>query len=177
MPQRGKPATPKQREALAAGQKKRAQVRQKMREDAHAAGMPTAGERWSMLLDGRLLVSDLDDKEIAKMKLRGSDGSLSGRPRMIPSHIAQAFRSEQLRRAQVSIQRGLPKAVEEMDRILKDPEASNADKIKVINIFLERSLGKTPETIRIKADDKFADMLETGGVLKDVRDLSDLEQS
>lgn len=177
MPERGKPATSKQRDAgrknLAKGRERRAA----QKAAAEAAGQARASERWAMLLDGRLKVSDLDDKEVAKMRVRSADGSFAGKGRAIPSHLAQQFRAEQVKRAEATIRKGLTTAVEEMQRILKDPEAKDADKIKVIQLYLDRSLGKTPETIRVQADDKFSDLLNAGGVLKDVRDLSDLEQS
>lgn len=177
MPQRGKPATRKQREAGAKNLAKGRERKAAQKAAAEAAGMPRASERWAMLLDGRLTVSQLDDKEVEKMRVRGADGAFTGKGRAIPSHIAQAFRAEQVKRAEANIRKGLGIAVKEMQRIMLDPEAKDADKIKLIQMYLDRSLGKTPETIRIKADDKFGDLLEQGGVLKDVRDLSDLEQA
>jgi hypothetical protein len=177
MAKRGKAATSAQREAGRANLAKGRARKAELAKAAKDAGMPTAGERWSMLLDGRLKVSDLDDKEVEKMRVRGSDGTLSGRGRAIPSHIAQQFRAEQVKRAEASIRRGLRTAVAEMERILKDPEAKDSDKINVIKVYLERSMGKSPETIRVSVEDKFGDLLNAGGVLKDVRDLSDLEQA
>jgi hypothetical protein len=159
----------------AAGRKNLAKGRETMikrRAEAKANGAVPVGDRWAMLLDGRLSVRDLDDKEIKKMRPRGIDGGFSGRPRRLPSHIIQAFTDERIRRAKDGIAKVLPTAIEEAKRILEDPEAKDSDKIKVMAMVWDRNLGKNPETIRVQADDPFAAALREVVVDRDLADLA-----
>jgi len=177
MPKRGEGATPKQRDAGRKNLAKGRAARKKMAEQAAAEGRVTANERWSMLLDGTLTVHDLDDDEVRKMKVRSADGSFSGRGRRLPSHLIAAFHAEQIKRAKNVMHKSLVKAAKLLDAVIDDPEASRAEQLKAADMILNRVMGKAPETIRVQADDKFTDLLNAGGVLKDVRDLSDLEQA
>lgn len=146
MPKRGEPATPKQREALKRGQeKKRAMAEQAAKEDRD-----TAGERWAKLLDGTLTVQDLDDEEISKMKVRAKDGTLPGRGRKIPSHLAQQFHQEAIKRANAKFREALSAAVQTLADIATDPDVKEADRIKAANIIVDRVLGKAVETVRVE---------------------------
>lgn len=155
---------------LAAGREAMA----KKRAEAKAKGGMKAKERWAMLLDGTLRYEDLSDKEVEKMRVRNADGTFGGKGRAMPSHIAQGFHNERVRRAEARLKKGLPAAMQAMENILKDPEAKDADKIKLIQIYLDRNLGKTPETIRIEGESPFDLMLKDGASMADIRDLSDL---
>jgi hypothetical protein len=89
----------------------------------------------------------------------------------MPSHLVKAFSDERLRRAREGIARVLPTAIEEARRILEDPEAKDADKIKVMAMVWDRNLGKNPEHVRVSVDSPWDTAL--GEVLVD-RDLADL---
>ena len=113
-----------------------------------------------MLLDGRLTVRDLDDKEVQKMRVKGADGTFNGRSRRLPSHLAQAFAAEQVRRATEDIRKALPTATREALRILNDPDVSEVAKIGLIKEIWNRNLGKTPEVVRIEGQSKFDQILD-----------------
>jgi hypothetical protein len=146
MPKRGTAATPKQRAALAAGQKKK----REQAEAAKAAGQKTAKERWSMLLSGTITVRDLDDKEVQKMQVRNASGGFGGKRRHLPSHIHQAFQAEQLRRFHDRLRKSLPVSLDVIIEILEDPEAKHSDKLRASQMLQDRVLGKAPETVRIE---------------------------
>lgn len=160
MPKRGSAPTPAQRAALAAGQ----ETKRKMAEEAKAAGAGKAKERWAMLLSGTLTVRDLDDKEVAKMRVRGKDGGFSGKARAIPSHLINQFVSEQLRRANDRMRKALPDTVDVLVAIMKDPEAKHSDQIRAAQLLQDRILGKAPETVRIESanewDSLFVDSVD-----------------
>ena len=105
------------------------------------------------------------------MKVRNIDGGFTGVKRTLPSHIAQAFRDEAIRREKERIMSALPTATKEAKRILEDPEAKDGDKIKLIMAIWDRNLGKNPEHVRVALDDPFDAALRE--VLVD-RDLADL---
>src|SRR5687768_1061713 len=90
--------------------------------EARAAGAPKAKERWAMLLSGTILVSELDDDEIRRMRVRSRDGSFSGRPRPVPSHIAVAMQREGMERARRKALAGAIGGVEAIVEIANDKE-------------------------------------------------------
>jgi hypothetical protein len=169
MPRKGERATPAQRSALAAGQAKRKKALDNADPDA-----PDIKDRWRKLLSGTITVEDLDDEEVARMKVRGKGGQFNGKGKRLPSHLISAFHQEQIKRAKSSLTKDLKKAAEVLGQILDDPEAKHADKIKAAAILLDRGLGKTPETVNIKTVDPWADTLAEGAEVRDLRDLGDL---
>src|SRR5690349_7679601 len=80
-------------------------------EQAKEEGRESSKQRWSRLLDGSLTVRDLEDEEITKMALRRSDGTFSGSKRAMPSHIAQQFHQEAIRRSNDKLRSAAPEAV------------------------------------------------------------------
>lgn len=167
-------ASPSQK-AIEAGQANLAKGREsRQRKREEAAGRDTAGERWAKLLDGTITVEDLDDDEISAMRVKGKDGVIN-RGRKMPSHLAQQFKSEAIKRAIDKFRMAAPEAVEGLLAIAGDPEAKHADRIKAYSIILERSLGRTPQEIRIEGADRWGSVLDAGVDLGDLdRDLADL---
>lgn len=145
MPRRGESATSAQRAALESGRAKRDEQRKMPKED----GLP-AKERWAMLLSGSLTVKDLDDDELAKMRVRSRDGTFSGRPRAVPSHLAQQMQQEGIRRATELFRIAAPKAVRGLLEIAEDPDAKDSDRLKAYSLIMDRGLGRVPETVRIE---------------------------
>lgn len=168
MTRKGDAATPAQRAALDAGRKARADKLAKSTDEDRAA------VRWAKLLDGTITVADLDDEEVSRMRVRGKSGGFAGRGPTVPSHLIQQFQSEQMKRTKTILSKHLLKGAEEIGKILSDPEAKDADKIKAFALLADRILGRNPETVHVKAEDPWAAMLAAGASLGEVRDLSDL---
>ncbi len=170
MTRRGEPATPKQRAALERGQR----IKRERAAQAKKEGRMPAGDRWAMLLDGRLTVKDLDDDEIAKMRVRGRDGTFSGRRPAIPSHLAQEWQAEGIRRATDMFRTAAPLAVKRLLEIASDPDTKDSDAVRALQIVLDRGLGKVPETIRVQGQSPFDALLDGAVDLdREMADLSD----
>lgn len=166
--------TPK---SLAAGQANLARgraLKAEARSRAKEAGTPKAKERWASLVDGSLSVSDLDDEEIKRMAVRGADGGFAGKRRAVPSHLAQQFRNEAIKRAVDRFRMAAPDAVRGLLDIAADPEAKHSDRIKAYSIILDRSLGRTPETIRVVGESEWDALGRDLAGLDVDRDLVDL---
>jgi hypothetical protein len=144
------------------------------RKKAKKEGRPKAGDRWAKLLDGTLTVKDLDDQEVAKMRVRGADGGFTGKGRAIPSHLAQAFHQEAISRANDKLRTAAPEAVQALLDIGRDPDVKEGDRVRALMYVVDRALGKTPETVNIKSDDPWADLIRNGGTVRDARDLAAL---
>lgn len=169
MPKRGERATPAQRSALAAGQAKKKAALAKIK-----PGEESAKQRWARLLDGTLLVGELTDEEIERGRVHGKGKMFHGEAPRMPSHLISAFHQEQIKRAKAILTKDLQKAAAALGKIINDPEAKDGDIIKAASLLLDRGLGKTPETVNIKAVDPWADLLGAGAQVADARDLSSL---
>lgn len=153
---------------LARGRKSTEERRKKAKE----MGLETGPQRWARLLDGSLTVRDLDDDEIKNMYVRNADGGFAGKRRTIPSHIAQQFHSEAIRRSNDRLRSAAPEAVQALIDIGKNPAVKESDRVRALMYVVDRALGKTPETMVVKAEDRFADLL--GDAIVEDRDLGDM---
>lgn len=143
-------------ENLAKGRKKKIE----QRKQAKASGAMTAKERWAMLLDGRLTVRDLDNQEISRMQVRGAGGGFDGKRRTyMPSHLAEQFHRESIRRANEMLRTAAPEAVKALLAIGTDPDVKEGDRIRALMYVVDRSLGKTPDVLRVEGESKFDGML------------------
>ena len=150
-------------------------AKEESRRKARAEGRPRAKERWAQLLDGTLTVQELDDDEIKNMRPRGADGGFTGRGRKMPSHLAQQFQQEAIKRAQDRFRNAAPEAVKALIEIGTDPDVREGDRIRALMYVVDRALGKTPETIRVEGADRWSSLLDAAGGVGDVdRDLADL---
>lgn len=154
MPKRGEAATPAQRAALERGQKSRLE-----KLATHQPGDDRQKDRWKKLLDGTITVKDLDDEEVARMRVKGKGGTFSGKMPVMPSHLAQQFHAENIARANNRFRTSAVKAVKGLIKIAEDPDASDANRIKAYAMILDRALGKTPETIRVEGMGAFDKMM------------------
>lgn len=157
--QKGAKNTKKATEAGRANLAKGRESKERQRAEAREAGIPTARERWAMLLSGTITVKDLDDDEITKMKVRGADGGFTGRRPAIPSHLAHQWQQEAISRATAKFRTAAPEAVERLIDIANDPDTKTSDAIRALALVLERGLGKVPDTIRIEGQSPFDALL------------------
>lgn len=158
-PATGKKQTPAQKSAGEANLAKGRKAKQEQARAAREAGLPTGGERWAMLLSGQITVKDLDDQEIKRMKVRGQDGTFSGRRRAIPSNLILAFQREQVERANNEVRSMAIGAVKELYKMGTDVDVGEAARVRALTYLADRALGKTPETMRIEGMSGFDKML------------------
>lgn len=160
--QRTSRRTKKEIEAGKANLAKGREAREQKRREAEAEGRDTGTVRWQKLLDGQLTVADLDDEEITRMRVKAKDGSFAGTPRRsMPSHLAQGFHREAIKRANDKIRTAAPEAVQALLDIGRDPDVKESDRVRALTYIIDRGMGKVPETINVqKADEWSATMDE-----------------
>lgn len=123
------------------------------RNEALKKGGPSSTERWALLLSGQLTMKDLDDEEINRMQPRGKGGEFSGRHRAIPSHLIKAFEAEQHARWKRDLTDLVPDALVALAEILTDPK--DPQRANMLKWTLERTMGKTPDIVRLEAGNEF----------------------
>lgn len=165
-------ASAAQKAAGRANLEKGRKQRQEKRDAAKTDPKPSARTRWRQLLDGTLTVKQLDDEEITRMRVKGVDGTFNGPPpAKMPSHLAQAFHQEAIRRANDKIRTAAPEAVQALLDIGRDPDVKEGDRIRALMYVIDRGLGKTPDVIRVEGESKFDQMLSDAiGLDRDMAD-------
>lgn len=143
------------------------------REEARKQGKPPAGQRHAMLLDGSLKVEDLDDDELRLGRVRGQDGGFTGRRKPLPAHIVSQMQAEAIKRAQAMFAGAAPAAVKRLLEIAADPDTKDSDAIRALQLVMERSMGKVPDTVRVEAADAWGKLLREASPDQIDRDMGD----
>lgn len=164
----GRPRTPAQRAQIEAAMAKGREGRQRKRDEAKGKNLPTASERWAMLLDGTITVKDLDIEELKAMRVRGKDGVINKRRATIPSHLAHAMRNEFISRAMTKMEDALPEVIDALVEIAKDPDAQESSRVKAIGMVMERVMGRTALDVHVSGSgfDEVAAQVVTGVVVE-----------
>lgn len=110
--------------------------------------------RYAAFLAGEITVEDLDDEELARGRLRSSDGTFRGRPpTMLPTELVQAMRREWIGRAQEKLavalhEVGIGTLVE-----LAREGIDESVRLRAADKIIERTMGKVPDKIELAAED------------------------
>lgn len=115
----------------------------------------TQSDRVADLLSGILDVEDLDDEELARGYPRNRNGTFSGRPpKVIPMVVHQRIQREFYKRIEEKMRTALPDAVEMLAKVAVNPLTEDRDKLKAIDMLLNRLMGKPPERVEISSGEK-----------------------
>lgn len=111
--------------------------------------------RYAQLLRGEISVEDLDDEELARGRLRASDGTFRGRPpKVVPADLVAAMRKEWIGRAEETLRAALHEhGIGTYVALAKDPEMDPAVRLRAADKIVERTMGKVPDRIHIAAED------------------------
>jgi hypothetical protein len=111
--------------------------------------------RYADFLAGDITVEDLDDEEVARGRLRASDGTFRGRPpTTIPQEMVQAMKREWLSRAQARLSEALlEKGIGVLTQLAGDHTVDPAVRLRAADLIMNRTMGKVPDKIEVAAED------------------------
>ena len=120
---------------------------------------------------GMIAVEDLDDEEILNGVVRDESGHLpSRRSKQLPREMMDEFKRRMLSRGVEKLGDLLFDAVDALGSIVRDPEASDTDRMNASKFIIERVLGKEVKIV-IKPDDPidriFKELMTSGDGLED----------
>lgn len=119
------------------------------------ASIHTDSPRMVALLKGEINVEDLDDEELARGYPRDRNGNFGGRPpRMIPLVLHRQIQKVFFARLEEQMRKALPDAIAMLATIATNPLSEDRDKLKAIDMVMNRIMGKPPEKIEISGGDK-----------------------
>lgn len=121
--------------------------------------------RMAMLARGEISVEDMDDEEIARMQFRDRNGGWSGQtPAAVPRELIDEMRKEFFKRMNAHLTGMTPSAMHALQQIVNDSKVSASDRLKAVNMILERTIGKVPDKMEISTGDKPFEVLLSGGI-------------
>lgn len=118
--------------------------------------------RYAQFLSGEIGVEDLDDDELAQGRLKASDGFFRGRPpAVIPTAMVQAMRREWLSRAEAKLRDALMEnGIGTLVELAGDSSIDAGVRARCAEKIIERTMGKVPEKIELKANDPVEDLFK-----------------
>lgn len=130
-----------------------------------SSGVAYLGKTNAAILNGELDLSSWSEEELRRGQRRASNGRFHGRP---PKVVPKAIHDELVKRlqakARAKFDEDLYDAVAILGTIVRDSEASNADRITAAKLIIERALGKATERVEIKSDQPWLVALQAGVV-------------
>ena len=111
--------------------------------------------RYAQLYTGELKVEDLSDEELARGRLKASDGTWRGRPpKMVPAQLIQAMRKEWLGRAESRLRSALmDSGIGTLVELAADKTIDPGVRLRAAQTIMDRTMGKVPDKVTISADD------------------------
>lgn len=111
--------------------------------------------RMAMLYRGELDVQDMDEEELVRMQFRDKNGDFTGRPPSnIPGVLIAKMRQELFARARIAREEYYIPAMEALGVIATDEDESASNRLKAIQIILERTEGRVAERIELSTGEK-----------------------
>ena len=102
------------------------------------------------VLAGELDLSEWTMEELERGQRKGANGRWSGaRPKVIPTVIYDEFIRRKMSAASELLRENTYDAIAELVKIAKDPSAENRDKLKAIEMILNRTMGKEPVNVKV----------------------------
>lgn len=97
-------------------------------------------------------VEEWDDEELEHGRPRDKTGKFTGAdPVIVPKACYDEMVRRVLIKANTMMRENLLGAIQMLTDIIKDPYSENKDKIKAIDMIMNRVMGKTPEKIEVSA--------------------------
>lgn len=114
-------------------------------------------------------LSDWDDEELIRGQRKDRNGRWTGRPpKMVPKLLHDELVRRTLERAQELMRSNLEAAVTVLTELALNPEVQPKDRLKAIEIVMDRVMGKAPERIELSATVKPWEQALAGGIVRDL---------
>jgi hypothetical protein len=133
-------------------------IRKKMdegvpRKDLPERGYVRLGKTATDILIGEEDISEWDNEEIRRGRKRDQNGGWRGRePVVVPMALHQEAIKRTFEEAQEVLREGVLPAVKVLRDIIESEEAEDKDKLKAVQMILDRVLGKPVERVEINTE-------------------------
>lgn len=107
----------------------------------------------TLLLTGQDDISTWDDDELRRGQRKDKNGRFQGRrPKVVPTAVHNELVRRTLNRANEMLRENLHEAIKVLVEIAKDKRAEDKDRLRAVDMIMNRVMGKTPEKINITSE-------------------------
>jgi hypothetical protein len=108
------------------------------------------------VLIGKDDLSEWDEEELRRGRKRDSSGGWRGRdPVIVPKAIHDELVKRTLTKANQMLIDNLENAVVVLTEIVMDTKADNKDRVKAIDMIMNRAMGREPQKLEVKGEAKW----------------------
>lgn len=155
------PAAPRGRSAAAM---KRKALAGTLRDDERAT--IRVGRQTTRILAGLEDLSEWSDDELKRGRRKDKNGKFQGRdPVVIPKQMHDELAKRLINEAQVVMRDNLVAAVTMLTEIATDPNYEAKDRVKAIQMMMDRVMGKSPEKIELSPGEAPWEIALLGGIV------------
>jgi hypothetical protein len=111
------------------------------------------GETNARLLDGEEELNDWTMEELLRGRRMDKNGTWRGSPpKVVPMAVHQELTRRTLEEAAELLRESLVPGLEALRNIMLDPDTKAADRIKAIDMVMNRVMGKEPTKVEVTSD-------------------------
>lgn len=111
------------------------------------------GKRNTKIITGQEDLSEWDDEELRRGQRRDRNGRFQGAPpKVVPKAVHDELVKRTLSKAQQIMHDSLEDAVTMLKDIATNPLVEEKDRLRAINMIMDRVMGKPQEKIEVKSD-------------------------
>lgn len=152
--------------------------RQTVTNNAGKTAMLTIGASTADLLDNPSQVLDWDDEELRVGHRRGADGHIKGAPpRVIPRIVYEELVRRTIDQCLETMRENMPAMVNVLVKIATDDGIDAKDRIKAIDLMMNRIFGKPKERVQLEFTDRERPLWEKALDVAIINDESDDEET
>lgn len=123
--------------------------------EAPRRGLVRLGKVNTDILTGYEDITQWDDEELARGQKRDKNGRFQGRqPVVVPTVVHNEMVRRSMKAAERLLQTALVPACEALSAIITNPDTEDKDKLRAVDMILNRVLGKSPEKVEITGEMK-----------------------
>lgn len=121
------------------------------------------GKRNTRILTGQEDLSEWSDEELKRGQRRDKNGRWQGRPpSVVPKPLHDELVRRTLKRANDVMRDSIDDAVKVLTNIVNDESVEPKDRLRAINMVLERVMGKTPDKVEVSGEAPWQIALNAG---------------
>jgi len=136
------------------------------------------GARNTAILIGEDDLSDWDEEELRRGQRRDKNGRFQGQPpKVVPKAIHDELVRRTLAKAEELMRENLYTAIEALVEIITGQDTEDRDKLKAIDMIMNRVMGKTPDRIQFSGAMKPWEIALRKGIVSTDDDVLDIDDA
>jgi hypothetical protein len=124
------------------------------------------GKTSTKVLTGEDDLSEWDDEELRRGRRRAASGNFRGAdPKVVPKALHDELVRRTMDKAAKLLHDSLEAAVQVLCELVLDPDIEAKDRLRAVQMIMDRTMGKAPDKVEVTADMKPWEIALRGGIV------------